>query len=73
MHYFIFAVACALLMLTGCALRPEPAGAEIGAANAAGTICAPDWQDSATMGWDCDDTAADKIGPLVYAQGFNGY
>jgi hypothetical protein len=71
MHYFIFAFS--LLFLAACTSRSEPAGDEIGATNAAGTICAPDWEDSDTVGWDCDDAAADKIGPLVYAQGFNGY
>ncbi len=73
MPVFMFAFVCALLMLAGCTIRPEPAGDEIGAANAAGTICAPDWEDSATVGWDCDDSAANKVAPLVYAQGFNGY
>jgi hypothetical protein len=72
MHYFIFAFA--LLILAACTSRPEPTAEEIGAANAAGTICAPDWDDdNATVGWDCNDNAASKIGPLVYAQGFSGY
>jgi hypothetical protein len=71
MHYIL--IAAAMFLLTACAARPAPMADDIANANAAGSICSPEWDGSGSVDWDCTDNAARNIRPLVFADGYDGY